>query len=445
MANNNNNAAWNALDETTKESVLDVADSIAQEQHGKDFAEVREDLVRSMNATAKDVLAENPNMSEPQARARAVEQRAAATTTAEQLVKDLLLKVLYQEINSGGAARYLDFIDRFPQFKLEAGNSKEYVDELLQGVSEYQSGTRIETTEYVNRQLSQTSNFYVKNSSGDLALNTYSFRWKIWNTIKRNEWIPFFTQGNLEEYIAQKLNNMRKTKFIALADFILSRITAEANLAVNKATTALNQQEGKFALVEGQATSIYNALVNEILPIFAELKLESSKYNYGGEAYKGVFPEWDKSKYILLVPDRFYTSLMSMLSQLPQAQLIPITEMIDIANIRPCGNKFNVDGIKHAINSGSGTSMTIQQGLVSVDNKTIEKDAANKYIADDRIIIINTDGIQRTILVDENAQQDFAANLSNDIFIHTWENIMFKRSKPFIVYKNDRLLTQQGN
>ena len=444
MAQPNKNPAWESLDEATKEAILDAADSLSHEKHGQDFKTTREELAAKMSTTEKDVMNADPSVSVNMARARSVEIRAAATTTAEQLVKDLLLKVLYQEIHSGGAAKYLDFIDKFPVFKLEAGNAKEYVDELYQGVSTYTSGTRVENTEYVNKQLSQVAQFYKKNGD-DLALNTYSFQWKIWNTIKRHEWVPFFTQGNLEEYIAQKLNNMRKTKFIALADYILSRITAEANLAVNKAATALAQQEGKFALVEGTAPTIYQALTNEILPIFAELKLESSKYNYGGEAYSGVFPEWNKDKYIVLVPDKFYTAMMSMLSQLPSAQLMPITEMINLSNIRPCGNRFEVDGITHAVNQNTGTNMTIQQGLVSVTDKTIKKHATNKYIPDNQIIIINTDAIQRTVLVDQNEQQSFAANMSTDVFIHNWENIMFRKSKPFIVYKNDRLLNQQGN
>lgn len=441
---------WDSLPKDEQERILDIADEMSTMRTGKSFAQTRQELAEQMETTARQVKdhekMQGRSISDGLAEARAGEIRAAATTTAEQLVKDLLLKVFYQSIGTGGSSNYLRWIDELPVFTLEQGNSKEYVTKTLQGIAHYNSAQRIETTDVVNKQHAQVSNFFVKNSNGDLVLNTYSFQWKIWTNIKQPEWVPYFKQGTLEEYIAILLQNLRETRFLALSDFILSRITAETTLAINGATTAQNQQEGKIFKVAGTATNMYNVVVDDLLKIMNELELETSKYNYGGSTWNDVFPKFNKDDYIILVPDNFYTSVRSMLSQLPSAQLFPLENFISASQFKRCGYKLNVPGLTKATTSGSGTNTTITQTTVAGGvSDVITKDANNKYIPNDQIIIFPKWAIQRTRLVNLSNSQDFASNMSSDVFVHYWENIMFRKNAPFIVYQNANLLTQPGS
>ena len=109
-----------------KEKVIDMADTIAIRNFGKKSArQFREDTVKDINTTPEDVIDQNPNMSENQAKAFARTINEEGRRAAASFTQALTLKILYQELQTPYYLSQFDFVNHFDDIVMEAGNTKE--------------------------------------------------------------------------------------------------------------------------------------------------------------------------------------------------------------------------------------------------------------------------------------------------------------------------------
>lgn len=428
-----------------KERIIDLADALVASE-GKTFKEVREGLADEMTMTRDRVKNANPDLTDGQAEAQAKVIADRATRAARKLVNELLEKVLYQELTTPDGLSQFSFVDVFDDIKIEAGNTKEYVFKPDTGMSTYTPNERIATGIIDPKVYASTASMYtIDKAAGTKTLTANAYQFRKLATILRNEWIPFFIQGRLEEFISQITSSMRRTYNYYKAHTMLQRLYIETALATNKATGAQNQREGKVKLVEGTASNLYAALSKEIFPILQNMSLGEPMYPFGADAnnsYTDAILVSNPDDLIMIVPEAFKPQLAALQSTLPTASLFDIGTFINPKNIITLGSQLVIPGAKNLALSGSGSGATVQVTTTPGDeNDTISKDLTKKYLPDNTILIFDKRYIKHLLQIDVNSSQDWARNLSTDIYLHVWGVSKILPWAPIVAYTNPNLLT----
>lgn len=428
-----------------KERIIDLADALVMET-GKTFKETREALAREMEMTGKAVKEANPDLTDGEAEARANVIRSRATRQAGKLVNELLEKVLYQELTTPDALTQFSFVNVFDDVKIEAGNTKEYVFKPDTGMSEYTPNERIASGIVDPKVYASTASMYtIDRTAGTKTLTPNAYQFRKLATVLRNEWIPYFIQGRLEEFISSITSSMRRTYSYFKAHTILQRLYVETSLAVNKASNAQATREGKVKLVEGEASNLYAALSKEIFPILQNMSLGEPLYPFGADAnnnYTDAILTSSPDDLIMIVPEAFKPQLAAMLATMPTASMFDISTFINPNNIITLGSQLAIPGAKDLTINGTGTSATVQVGKIAGDeNNTISKDLSKKYLPENTILIFDKRYIKHLLQIDVNSSQDWARNLSSDIYLHVWGVSKILPWAPIVAYTNPNLLT----
>lgn len=435
----------NTFSKEEKDRIIDLADALVYNQR-KTFKEVREGLADEMQMTKERVKAASPDLTDQQAEMQAEVIRDRATRAAGKLVNELLAKVLYQELDTPDELTQFSFVSVFDDIKIDAGNTKEYVFKPDTGMSVYNPSERIANNFVDPKVYASTASMYVidqANGTKVLAPNAYQFRKLV--TIQRNEWIPYFIQGRLEEFISSITSAMRRTYSYYKSHTILQRLYVETQLAVNKAATAQSTREGSVKLVEGTATNLYACLAKEIFPILQNMRLGEPLYPFGADAnnsYTDAITVSTPSDLIMIVPEGFKPQLAALTSTLPTASYFDLGDFISPSNVITLGSQLKIPGAKNLVLNGTGTNMTVTESVVAGDeNDTITKDLTQKYIPENTILIFDKRYIKHLLQIDTESSQDWARNLTSDLYLHVWGVSKILPWAPIVAYTNPNLLT----
>ena len=423
-----------------KEKVIDMADTIAIRNFGKKSArQFREDTVKDINTTPEDVMDQNPDMSENQAKTFARTINEDGMRAASSFTQALTLKILYQELQTPYYLSQFDFVNNFDDIVMEAGNTKEWVFKPDTGMSVYNINERVATNIITPVAYASTASMYTIGNSGTKQLTENAYQFRKLTTILRNEWLPFFISGKLDEFISQIVKSMRTTYNYFKAHTILQRLYCESMLAINGATNAQNQCEGAITLVRGTQRELFSCLFAEIMPILMKMQLGEPIYPYKNGMNDAIITS-KPDDIIMLVPEEFKTALVSMWSTLPQAQLMELNQLINPNNIIALGSQLVIPGAKNLAINGTGTSMTIAKTTnTGNESNSITKDANLKYIPTNSILIFDKRFIKHILQIDITSDQDWSANLATDIYLHVWGVSKMLPWLPIVVYNNPNL------
>lgn len=162
-----------------KQELFETANVIAQAEGYKDIHDAVDSLNYEMN-NAEDIAyttaAEGTSDSQIAKAAEVIYERAA--TKAGQLVNSLLLKCFYQEIESSPVFEFMSFINEFDDIKLSAGNSKEFIFDMLTGISSYDESAYIPTARVQEKLQSQVLSMYQRADDGSVNLSPNAYQFK---------------------------------------------------------------------------------------------------------------------------------------------------------------------------------------------------------------------------------------------------------------------------
>lgn len=325
-----------------------------------------------------------------------------ATKTAATFLNTLTLKVLKQEFyNTETGEIYQKFIDSFPKDVLDAGNSKEYIFNLLTGLGDYDKDSFVPseiTTPIIE---SAIVSMYERNAQNQDVLTANAFQWKKGLTIMPDQWIYYFVNNKLSEFISGVIGDMKKSIYLKLFDKIIGMI--------------LNSTPQK--VITGSATNMFNAYALEVFPEIDNMLTLTDKYNFSSASkYATSTPRENIVMLMSIKNKRKYMS--GVLSQMFQVKFGEFASALPAENIFTPAKKFTIAGQSASI--------------VFTDTE---------YIDDNTIIVFDKTQIKHLSQINITETQTWAENLSTQNTIHFWGVVAILNQCKIFKYTNANLGT----
>lgn len=376
-----------ATNKTVKEVTLEIGDQVAQEMGENSAAEFLEN--QRINARST-----NP--------AKAKNAKAAALDFTTKLLR----LVLYQEIKSEFNLSKYNWIEKFNDERIEAGEGKEYIKNLLTGVDSYNADNFVPNTATKPSADAKIIRLY----KDDGTISDYGFKALKPLTILKNEWFQYFISGKLMEFIEKQIDIMRKSMFFYKYSVISTIIR---DLAGDTASIKISKR------VAGTATNILTCFTNEIFPLIEDMQYFNNDYARDA-AKNALYPNVNNRDDILLIMNR--NTLNKFKNGAMSNQLN--NKLVDFNNVLPLENII-----------GTGKDLTIGN---SSENITV---ANTELIPENKILIINKNLIKYLWFVDVTDSQEFAQNMAVQFVNHLWGVAGQLDWEGAIVYTNDNLTT----
>lgn len=315
-----------------------------------------------------------------------------AQQEVQQYLGDMLMLTLYQIIEKPqNLDKIREWAHKFDDGKLAAGNQRIYVNNLITGHTDWLDVQGKFVPDKATYPKSEWKGIYFyKDDEGNLADG--AFQWVKNQTIRAAEWIPFFTSGALNEFIAQVQSGLYRSWLYYKYDQTVSYVINQAN--------SFKRQ------VAGKGTDMFES-VNEFLEEISEMKEINSIYNIGGAVGKpdAETPEETKSiRYtrtedlVVIMSPRNKTKLQAGIeTQLFNAELLNLNGVIDMSNITTFGGK-----------------------LVIGDEKTPVTVSETRYIDNNTIIVFDKAAFRFLYYVEQNGVQSYPHNMTLQLTNHVW-------------------------
>ena len=330
-------------------------------------------------------------------------ERSIGKAIAQGEVDSLSKLILRQEIIDAPTGDYMDIVEKIFDGWMYEGNTKEYLVDLDTGSSTYDVNEFNPKKQTLNQIESWKIQIYNDAEDGKhLSPQGYQFKKQL--TLPVNEWLPFFKNGTLNDYIAKKQLKLNRT----FKKFIFNKF----------ATLVSDKTKGK--IVNGTATNLFDAIL-ELAPLIDDMQLENSTYN-NEQTSKNIYAADKKDIYIFCS-----TKVRSMIMNGIKTQLFN-TSFVGAEN-----KSFNYENLKLLGNK-----------IIVGDEDSIIKISDEPYVDDSTIIVIDLSRVKNIVQVDEIATQDYANNLTRYEVKHTWGAMDVLPWCKKIVYKNINLLTMPG-
>ena len=256
---------------SNKKTTIQIANDIATENGAKNAVEYIESLKVEVDSKST---------------ARAASARAAALDFTQKLLR----LVLYQEIKSEFNLTKYKWIDKFDDERIEAGDGKEYIKNLLTGVDAYVDDAFVPSKVTNPSADAKVIRLYDDNGS----LNKYGFKALKPLTIVESKWFPYFMSGKLMQFIDEQVDIMKKSMFFY-------KYTIFTKLFKDLIGTSDNNKISKR--ITGKATNILSAFVNEIFP-----EIENMQYfnkDFARDATKNTqYPNVNNREDLLMIMNR---------------------------------------------------------------------------------------------------------------------------------------------
>lgn len=367
-----------------RKTTVRTADSLAKEQ-GFDDAQTFINDVGSRMRSADPVTADSA-------------QRLAGDFTMK-----LALLTLYQSIDADYNLQPYEWINKFETVKIEAGNSKQFVRNILTGIDDYNASEFVPNAPTYPQVDSHTIGLYSTNttSNADKALQPWARKIKRPITIQQEEWMPYFLSGKLQEFISKITNMIEDAVFYGRYKIIQDIVT---KLKTGQNSTGGN--EGMYQIINNPAgvNNLLDVFTKVVFPNIQEMRFLSTKYNIGTIKSSGnadtnnSLNSTDPSDILILINNKTYTKLTTgVLSQVFNNKLLEISHWVPKENIIPVSKKITV-----------GTSSQ----AISLSNDDL--------IGENEIMVISKKAIKGLLYVDTKESQAWANNLTLQIVAHLW-------------------------
>lgn len=425
-----------------KKELRDLADASARKLGYKDIHDAENQLNYQMsNAQA---IAENElgdDASEASVNALESEVYLQAANQAGALVSSLSLKVFYQELTQSPVFGFMGFTNQFDDIYLKDGNSKEFVFDLITGVSTYNKDEYVPNSAVDAKIYSYTMSMYEELADGTKQLSSQAYQMRKRTSINEPLWMPYFKSGKLNEFLELERDKIRKSFAYFKFDQIVGLISANAKLMAFKNNPTNGLQVGG-RLYQGQAKDAFSAFSNEIYPLINDFITGDIQAWYGGANYSGALIETDPSDLIMLMSNKLEAVLKAGISsQLFNAELFDIKKALNEGNVKFIGNKLSIPGAFQwdVDNASSPTKLTHTQTAGNESNIITKLD--QPYIPDNMVIMFNKHFIKHIFQIERLLDQFYTNNMYNEHVLHVWACYDILPWCPIVVYVNDNLTT----
>lgn len=428
-----------------------IADAVADEHGYASIKDAQADLKEKINTNPKKVRRANPELSEAQAQARARNISERAKGDAFKLVSRLLVKVLRQEIEETPLPSFLDVVNQFQEAEyLNKGNTKEYIYDTITGVTSFDRTVKITSSIQKPSIVSSTISMFNIDSNGNKTLTNQSFQLKNQITLPYDEWIPFFVEGKLNEFLNKQREKLRKQWAIYKYDQIMGMLSTTAQSMIYQATTndivGSKHVDGGYVL-SGTTPDLFQAIVKDVYPVLTQISISDGNYQAGGESFEGVITITNPNDVIIMMNPNTEAALRAGISsQLFNAKVFDLKSWISENNILVVGKKYNIPGanqwtFNNNVIGKAITNANIQAGQTQEEanlSTQISKSEDN-YLPDNTMIIFNKNMIRLLLQINTPQNQFYANNLMEDLFLHVWGCYGILPWFPMIVYYNPNL------
>lgn len=354
-----------AVDTTT---VKNTGNALAQQKFGKPAKTLIKDL--SVALKSPDIVA-----------------KTQAEFMASDFVNNLLLLVLYQEIQSEYKLEPYKWVNMFDDEKVEAGNTKQYIRNIITGADAYDPNMFIPTKATQPKVASTTISLYDRAEDGNVILGQNAYQFKKPLTITAQQWIPFFTSGKLQQFIADITKLINET-------YEMFKISYVQSLIMNMVKT----DSGIFKKrITGKATNLLTAFTTEIFPEITRMRTQiSSDYNLVATTPESI-NSTRKDEMIMLMNQDLYTKFVGgVLAPVFNNKLVDFGAFIPSENVFPLAKQLVVGDSDTAITAGSDV----------LDTNTI--------------IVLNKNAIKHLWWIEKTENQQWAENMAIQVVLHIW-------------------------
>ena len=378
-----------ATKKTTQQMVLENGNQLANEAGFESAGEYLESLREGINS---------PN------KARSMDaSRAAGDFTSK-----LTLLTLYQAIDGEFNLGVYDWVNKFEVSKITAGNSKQFIRNILTGADDYNENTFNPTSATKPQVDAYTISLYSTNTTSSAAATLSTYAKKIVKplTILKAEWMPYFISGKLQEFvnkIAQQINES-----VSLIKFdLFQQMVAKIKTGYN----TNNQQEGMKKVfdesgrtgavnISAQVTNILDVFTKVVFPNITNMAFLNNEYNISLRGQESTsLNSCNRDDILILVNNKTYTKLTSgVLANVFNNRLASVEKYINPDNIIPCGRKITT--------SNSSTAIGVHN--------------SEDLIAEDEVLVINKNVFKSLLFVDESGSQSYVTNMSLQLVAHLW-------------------------
>lgn len=363
----------------SKEKNKEIAAEYAASRGFKNIGELNDNIRTQLNS-------ENPA------------ERIVGERIAQQTVTDLLQLCLRQEIMNSPLPNYMgEITEKVFEGFLSEGNQKEYIADLSTGSTTIAGATFVPTEETIKKLESYTLQVYDSNKQ----LNAKAYQFMKEQTIPLGQWIPYFKSGKLNEYIGKLQTSLNKVYQLYIFDKV-AKIIAD-------------KTKGK--IVNGTATNLFDAWL-EVLPHIDKMQQYNKDYNAEQSSQEMYASSPDDLVIFTSTKVRSLTK-NGIKSQLFNAELLGANaKTLNDSNLKFLGNKITLS-----------------------NQSTIITNAADEYIDDSTIIVVDMSRIRHLIQLDQAGTQFFQKNITEYISKNVWGIVDILPWCKKLVYTNTNLLS----
>lgn len=372
---------------SSKKTIAQIANDIATENGANNAVEYIDGLKNDVNS-------------------KSTARSASAKAAALDFTQKLLRLVLYQEIKSEFDLTKYKWIDKFDDERIEAGDGKEYIKNLLTGVDAYVDDAFVPTKATNPSADAKVIKLYDDNGS----VNKYGFKALKPLTITESKWFPYFMSGKLMQFIDEQVDIMKKSMFFYKYT-VFTKLFKD--LIGDSDTNKISQR------ITGNATNILSAFVNEIFPEIENMQYFNNKFARD-ITKNSQYPNVNNREDLLMIMNRntlnrFKNGAMS--NELNN-KLINFNDVLPLENI-----------------IGTGADITVG---ASTDNITVSD---TELVPENTVVVINKNLFKYLWFVEISDSQKFVQNMSIQFVHHLWGVFGQLDWEGAFVYTNENLKT----
>ena len=331
-----------------------------------------------------------------------------ASRAAGDFTSKLTLLTLYQAIDGEFNLGVYDWVNKFEVSKITAGNSKQFIRNILTGADDYNENTFNPTSATKPQVDAYTISLYSANttSSAPATLSTYAKKIVKPLTILKAEWMPYFISGKLQEFvnkIAQQINESVSLIKFDLFQQMVNKIKTGYNTSnVQEGMKKVFDESGRTGAVNisAQVTNILDVFTKVVFPNITNMAFLNNEYNISLRGQESTsLNSSTRDDILILVNNKTYTKLTSgVLANVFNNKLASVEKYINPDNIIPCGRKITT--------SNSSTAIGVHN--------------SEDLIAENEVLVINKNVFKSLLFVDESGSQSYVTNMSLQLVAHLW-------------------------
>lgn len=376
------------LSPETQEAAINLGNDLAREKGfntAREFIDDTKTRIASGNAAAKQ----------------------AAKASAIDFTQKLLRLVLYQEIKSDYSWTKYEWVSKFDDERIEAGEGKEYIKELMTGVDSYEASKFVPDAPTYPSADAKVIKLYKDDGT---TLEKYAFKALKPLTIIESQWFPYFISGKLMEFIDKQVGLMKQSmfayKYTVLTNFIKDLI----------GTTDTNNISKR---IQGTATNILSCFTNEIFPEIENMQYFNDEYARDSSK-NNLYPNINNRDDLLMIMNRKTLNRFKngVLSNTLKANLVDFNNVLPLENIIGTGKNLEI-----------GTSS---------DNIKVKNE---ELIPENMVVVINKNLLKYLWFVEVTDSQQFVQNMSIQYVQHLWGVFGQLDWEGAFVYTNENLKT----